>query len=108
MRSNDQYIYVLRPTRIEMLVDGGTEEEQAHVADHFSYLKGLTERGTAILMGRTQETVEETIGIVIFKASSQEEARDFMEEDPAVKNGVMGAKIFRFKIALFNPEGVDA
>jgi len=28
MKSNDQCIYVLRPTRIGMLVDGGTEEEQ--------------------------------------------------------------------------------
>ena len=78
-----------------------------HVADHFSYLKGLTERGTAILLGRTQETLEEAIGIVIFKASSEEEARHLMEEDPAVKNGVMSAEVYRFKIALFNPEGVD-
>ncbi len=89
-----------------MMVDGGTEDEQAFVGQHFRYLKRLTEEGRAILMGRTRETLEQTIGIVIFVAASESEANKLMNEDPAVKHGVMSAELFHFKIALFNPAAV--
>ena len=86
-----------------MMVDGGTEDEEALIGQHFRYLKRLTEEGTAILMGRTQESLEKTFGIVIFVAPSESEATKLMKEDPAVKHGVMSAELFHFKIALFNP-----
>lgn len=90
-----------------MLVDGGTEDERTIVGEHFNYLKKLTEDGTAILMGRTQETVEDTIGIVVFVAPSLTEAQRLMNNDPAVLNGIMSAQLFNFNIALFNPDAVD-
>ncbi len=89
-----------------MMVDGETEDEEALIGQHFRYLKRLTEEGTAILMGRTQESLEKTIGIVIFVASSESEATKLMKEDPVVKHGVMSAELFHFKIALFNPAAV--
>ena len=51
------------------------------------------EKSTAILMGRTQESVEQTIGSVIFVASFESEANKLMNEDPAVKHGLMSAEL---------------
>jgi uncharacterized protein len=43
---------------------------------------------------------EEPFGIAIFQAESQEAARAFMANDPAVKNHVMTAKLYPYAIAL--------
>ena len=53
-----------------------------------------------VLVGRTLTTDQDTMGIAIFKARSDEEARALMSADPAVSKGVMSAKLFPFRIAL--------
>ena len=95
-----QFIYVLRPTRLEMLTDGGTPEEVETVSRHFAYLKDLTEKGEMILMGRTQNNDESTFGIAVFEAEDESAARKIMENDPAVAGGVMRATLYPYKIAL--------
>ena len=95
-----EYIYVLRPARLAMLTEGPTVEESATVADHFAYLEDLTERGVMVLVGRTQTADEETFGIAIFRADSDEAARAIMAADPAVARGVMAATLYPFRIAL--------
>jgi uncharacterized protein YciI len=102
MTEKKQYIYVLKVTRLEQLTEGPTEREQAVVAEHFAHLKKLTEEGVAILVGRTQNTDASTSGIVVFQAESEEAARELMESDPAVVNGVMSATLYPFRIALMN------
>ncbi len=89
-----------------MLTEGPTPEETATVGAHFGYLKAATEAGRVILVGRTLNSDEETFGICVFNAESPEEAREFMEADPAVKSGVMTAQVFPYRIALFGPENV--
>ena len=39
-------------------------------------------------------------GIVIFEVDSEEEAQLFMETDPAVKEGIMTATLFPYRVAL--------
>ncbi len=95
-----QYLYVLRPTRLEMLTDGGTPQEQKIVSDHFAYLQRLTEEGVAILMGRTLNNDERTIGLVIFNAVDDASAHKVMESDPAVANSVMTAELYPYRVAL--------
>ena len=58
----NQWIYVLKVTRLEMLTEGSTPEEDEIVGRHFAYLKDLTEKGVMILMGRTQTADESTFG----------------------------------------------
>jgi uncharacterized protein len=94
------YLYRIQPTRHEMLIEGGTPEEAEVIGEHFAYLERLTREGVAILVGRTLTTGEETMGIVIFAAHSDEEAHALMSADPAVSKGVMSAKLFPFRIAL--------
>jgi uncharacterized protein len=95
-----QWIYVLKVTRLEMLTEGATPEEDRIVGQHFAYLQDLTEGGVVILMGRTQNNDETTFGIVIFEAEDEPTARSVMQSDPAVRNGVMTATLYPYRIAL--------
>ena len=98
--SQQQFIYILRLTRPDMLVTGPTPEENATIEKHFLYLKDLAEKGSVLLVGRTQNNDESTFGLCIFEAGSQEEAREIMHRDPAVADGVMSAQLFPYRIAL--------
>jgi len=100
MAEATQYLYKIQPTRPEMLTEGPTAEEQRAVSEHFQYLKGLTEAGVVLLAGRTLNTDSTSFGIVIFRASSDEEARGIMNADPAVRQGVMRAELYPYSIAL--------
>ena len=102
-----QFLYIIRPTRLEMLTEGPTPEEKAIVGQHFAYLQDLTQKGVAILVGRAQTADEDTLGIIVFQAESEEKARELMENDPAVKGGVMRAKLYPFRIALMTAETAD-
>ncbi|CAN5565436.1 hypothetical protein BH10PSE7_BH10PSE7_30500 [soil metagenome] len=98
--SRQQFLYRLTLVRPALLIEGPTADEARIIAEHFAYLKGLTEAGTMILAGRTQTTGPETFGLAILEAASDGEARAIMESDPAVSSGLMSAELFPYKIAL--------
>lgn len=83
-----------------MLSKGATPEEDAIVDEHFEYLKDLLAQGALILAGRTINSDPTGFGIVIFKAGSLPEAISIMENDPAVKKGVMQSDLFPYRVAL--------
>ena len=95
-----QFLYFLKPTRLEMVSGEPTPEEAETVSRHFAYLKDLTDRGVMILVGRTQNSDESTFGIAIFEAEDESVARTIIENDPAVAGGVMSATLYPYKIAL--------
>jgi uncharacterized protein YciI len=99
----NEYLYVLTPARLGMVTEGPTDQEAAIVGQHFAYLKRLTEAGTMILVGRTQNNDERTMGLAIFRAESDQAAHEIMINDPAVKNGVMRAELFPYRVALITP-----
>lgn len=96
----NEYLYLLRPARLGMVTEGPTPEEARIVGEHFAYLKGLTEAGVMVLVGRTQNNDENTLGLAIFRADDDAAARAIMEADPAVRQGVMTAELFPYRIAL--------
>jgi uncharacterized protein YciI len=98
----NQYLYKIQPTRLEMVTIGPTDEEISIVSEHFNYLKALTTQGVVLVFGRTQNNDASTFGITIFRAESDDKARSIMNNDPAVKNGVMRAEIFPYKVAGLN------
>jgi len=100
-----EYLYRLRPTRSDMLTTGPTDHESRIVAEHFEHLQRLCESGTVILAGRTLTDDPESMGIVIFRAESDTEAEAIVNSDPAVRQGVMTARLFPYRIALMNVEG---
>jgi uncharacterized protein YciI len=101
-----QWIYVLKVTRLEMLTEAPMPEEERIVSQHFTYLKELTDKGVIILMGRTQNNDKTTFGIAIFEAADEKAARAIMENDPAVRAGVMRATLYPYKIALMRENQV--
>ena len=100
MSELEQFLYRIQPTRPEMLAEGPSHEERAVVARHAAYVKEFTERGVVLLAGRTQNTDPSAFGIVIFRAASEAAARAILNDDPAVKEGVMRAELFPYKIAF--------
>jgi uncharacterized protein YciI len=83
-----------------MLRTGPTDSEQAVVAEHFAYLQDLNALGVIILVGRTLNTDENAMGLTIFRAESEDAARQIMNRDPAVKKGVMTATLYPFRVVL--------
>ncbi len=90
-----------------MLTEGSTETESQIVSDHFSYLKDLVERGAVILAGGTQNNDYSSFGIIIFRAESEDRAREIVRNDPAVKNNVMRAELYPYRIALLKAENAE-
>lgn len=95
-----QYLYKIQPARLAMVTEGPTPHEAEIVAQHFAYLSRLTDEGVMILVGRTQNNDETTFGLAIFEADDDTAAHAIMNNDPAVKNGVMRAELYPYKIAL--------
>lgn len=95
-----QYIYMLR--LVERLHDSAawTERDNASVAAHFKRLQEATASRKVVLAGRTNEPLNVTFGIVIFEAATDAEARQFMESDPTVVDGVMRAELHPYSVAL--------
>ena len=100
MSNVTHYLYTIKPTRPEMLTHGPTSEEADIVSQHFAYLKRLTDQGVVVLAGRTLNTDERSFGIVILRADSEAAARLVMQHDPAVKQHVMRAALYPYRIAL--------
>ena len=107
MTNQLEFLYKITPTRPEMLVTGPTDHEGELVSQHFNYLQTLLDKGILILAGRTQNTDESSFGIEIFRAVSKMEAQKIMHRDPAVKQGVMKAELFPYKVALIEKRGSE-
>jgi uncharacterized protein len=95
-----EFLYKLQLVREDMLRTGPTAAEQAVVAEHFKYLQDLTVQGVMIFVGRTLNTGENAMGLAVFRAESEDAAREIMNADPAVKRGIMTATLYPFKIVL--------
>jgi uncharacterized protein YciI len=67
-------------------------------APHRAYLERLAAAGVVLLFGRTQTTDTATLGIVIFRAGSSDEAQQVMDDDPAVRARVMRGEVFPFRV----------
>lgn len=100
-----QFLYRLQPARIAMLTGGPTEREARIISEHFAYLKRLTEQGTVLMAGRTLATDERCFGIVVLMAPSADEAEAIMHDDPAVKEEIMSAELFPYRVALWSSRG---
>jgi uncharacterized protein YciI len=100
MERSEHFLYKITPTRIGMVIEGPTREEAAIVEEHLVYLTELAEKGTVLLFGRTTNLDANVFGIVIFKADSKESAMKIMNNDPAVRKGVMSAELYPYRIAF--------
>lgn len=76
--------------------------DETIVGEHFQRLVKLKAEGVVILAGRTQLETSDPgmMGLVIFYAKDEKEAQQFMQDDPAVKNKIMLAKVVPYAVAI--------
>ena len=95
-----QFLYQLRLIPPLLEEANWTDRENAIVQHHFEILQSLLKEGKLILAGRTLDMDPSGFGIVILEVNSEEEAQELMENDPAVKEGIMTATLFPYRVAL--------
>lgn len=95
-----QFLYQLK--LIPHLLDEAnwTDKENEIVSRHFATLQSHQKEGKLILAGRTLTMDPDGFGIVILEVDSEDEAKHIMDNDPAVKEGIMTAKLFPYRVAL--------
>jgi uncharacterized protein YciI len=97
-----QFAYALKLAPRLRDEKGWTEADNAAVGRHFRRLRQLHREGKVLLAGKTQDDADEgQFGVVVLEVGSADEARRIMEEDDAVREGVMTARPFPFRVALF-------
>ncbi len=106
INEKQQYIYLLK--LIPKLQDetNWTKEEEKIVERHYKSLQELKKDGRLILAGRTLSMNEDSFGVVILQVNSEKEARILMENDPAVKEGIMTASLYPYSVALISEKNV--
>jgi len=105
------YLYTLHPTRLAMLSEGATPEEQAIAGRHWLYSQELLKRGTIVFAGRTIARDANSFAMVVVRAASEDAAREIMNGDPAVAGGVFEARLFAYQPMLMGawpPESAEA
>jgi uncharacterized protein YciI len=78
--------------------DAWTKEDNQIGADHFNRLKQALEAGILIFAGRSLDGLGPAV--VVIEAEAEEEARQFMLDDPFVKHGLFKAELHPFRAAL--------
>ena len=99
-----EFIYFLKLIKRLEKVENWTEQDEKIVGEHFNQLLKLKENGSLLLAGKTSGNDEDTLGVVIFKADNMEEASKIMQNDPAIKKGIMTGKLQEYNVALLNKE----
>ncbi len=97
-----QWLGVLSLTEKYTKEANWTPADQAVVGEHFKRLVKMKDEGKVILAGRMDLPLDDPDmkGLVIFYANNEAEARQFMQDDPAVKGKIMQAKVYPYGVAV--------
>ncbi|MCW5873318.1 MAG: hypothetical protein KIS88_01595 [Anaerolineales bacterium] len=110
MAELEEWLYILRPNRPEMLVEP-TYAEQIHVREHYAYQKHLLANNILVHTGRTRNDDKDMLLLVVLRTPSGRAAEQYMQADPLVKNGLMSATLYPYWAALqegaIRGEGID-
>ncbi len=80
--------------KIENWLLNMTEEEKAIMAQHFAYVNELFSEGKVIFTGAC---LDGAMGVVVYKAESEETAYKMFENDPLVKSGITNTEFHPFR-----------
>ena len=92
-----EFLETLRPKR-ENFVATMTPEEKAVMGAHFTYNDRLFAEGKILVGGAATDG---SIGIIVLRVGSAEEAREIYENDPAVKAGIGYPELHPFRMGLY-------
>ena len=91
------YLYLIHPCR-HGFFEQPTPEEAAIMEEHFAYLQKAVEAGQVLLAG---PCLDDTFGLVVFRAGNEAAANAFMFNDPSIKKNVMAAELHPMRVSLF-------
>jgi uncharacterized protein YciI len=91
-----EFIYITTPNK-ENFAETMTGEEAKIMGIHFNYLKEMLAEGKLVMAG---PEINGKFGITVIETETEDEARMFMENDPAVKNGVVSGKLYPYRVSL--------
>jgi uncharacterized protein YciI len=98
------FLCILKPAPRLRAEEKWSAEDDAAVGRHLGRLAGLAREGRVRFAGKTDEPVATTIGLVLYRAESPEEAASLAAEDPAVLAGVMEFELRPFGLAIDSAE----
>ena len=93
---SEHFLIIYYPPRKDFTTNHTPEESDA-VGRHFLYLKDLHEKKTVLMAGRVEDA---RFGIALLAVDSEKQAKEIMENDPAVKARVFKAELLPFMVAL--------
>ncbi|MFM9958724.1 MAG: SRPBCC domain-containing protein [Phycisphaerales bacterium] len=73
------------------LIETATDEEKKQFGAHAAYVRDLALAGTVVFAGPSTDM--KGPAVIVMDVRTEAEARELMENDPAVKNGLMKAKL---------------
>lgn len=88
------FITLLRLKRPDFLTTM-TPEEQAVMGEHIEYIRNLSAQGNIAMSGAA---IDGSVGVVIYRVDSAEEARRLFYNDPAVIAGIGYPELHPFRI----------
>ncbi len=100
-----QFLYQLHPVRLGMITEGPTEQEAAILTAHREYLQAACYAGIVLTAGRITSEDEHVFGICVFQMENEAEAETFMENDPAISEGLMRATLHPYRVAVWSEKG---
>ena len=89
-----EFMGTARPKR-ERWLETMTDEERAVMAQHFAYVNRLYSEGSIVFSGACTDGA---MGVIIYQAESEEEARQLFENDPLTKSGRTSTEFHPFTI----------
>ncbi|HRE40448.1 MAG TPA: YciI family protein [Ignavibacteria bacterium] len=92
------FLYKIHPKK-ENFNETGSQEDFKIMGEHFLYLKNLMEKGVLFFAG---PCLDASMGLAVFSAENLSEAQKILDNDPAVKNGVVKGEVKEFKLSLLN------
>lgn len=92
----EEFVYLIRPVR-DGFIETMSEEEGVVMGRHFQYLKDLLSAEKLVMAG---PCLDGAFGIVVYRAETIDAAREIMDHDPAVMNGLMSAELHPYRISL--------
>ncbi len=98
MATQQHFVVLLHPSRPTLATDA-SPEEQAVLQAHFAYLESLLAARQLILAG---PLLDGKFGLAVLVTSSEDEARQLLAHDPAVKAHLFTPELHPFRLSLWS------
>lgn len=95
-----QFLYILKLVPRLHKEENWTDQDNKVIEEHFASLQKLHQERKLLLAGPTLNELKERVGIAVLEVDSEEEAMELMNDDPAVKKGIMTAELLPFRAAI--------